>query len=163
MTLHVNWRREVNEFQIQFNYSGNGYLTIHNVEIRRTKERERQQLFLAVLFILLLECLYWCKRTGIWKDSTTDQKNIFLLGCALIVLTSYPLFTPYLYETHDLNFHLLRIEGIKEGLLAGNFPVRIQLSWLGGNGYAVSVFFIGIYFYISLHFKDNRISHFFFL
>lgn len=148
LTLHVNYGKDVNEFQIRFNYSGNGYLTVRNVEIIRTKERERQQFFLAILFILLVEGLYWCERKGIWKDSTIDQKNLFLLGCALIVLSSYPLLSPYLYETHDLNFHLMRIEGIKDGLLAGEFPVRLQPSWLGGNGYAVSVFYGDLFLYI---------------
>lgn len=45
IVLHVNYGEAVNGFQIQFNYSGNGYLAIHNVEITKTKEREKQQSF----------------------------------------------------------------------------------------------------------------------
>ena len=42
---------------------------------------------------------------------------------------------------HDLMFHLLRIEGLKDGLLSGAFPVRIQPNWSNGWGYAVSVMY----------------------
>ncbi len=41
----------------------------------------------------------------------------------------------------DLAFHLSRIEGIKEGLLAGKFPVMLQSVWMNGKGYPVSVFY----------------------
>ncbi|MCR4961727.1 MAG: hypothetical protein K6A74_09750 [Lachnospiraceae bacterium] len=41
----------------------------------------------------------------------------------------------------DLAFHLSRIEGIKEGLLAGKFPVMMESVWLSGKGYPVAVFY----------------------
>lgn len=147
IVLHVNYGEAVNEFQIQFNYSGNGYLAIHNVEITKTKEREKQQLLIVLFVVLIIECVYWWKEKEIWKRCSAEQKNIFLFGCGLLIMCSYPLFSPYLYDAHDLNFHLMRIEGIKDGLLSGVFPVRIQPSWLGGNGYAVSVFYGDLFLY----------------
>ena len=65
----------------------------------------------------------------------------------MLILSSYPIFSPYLYEGHDLNFHLMRIEGVKDGLLAGEFPVRIQPTWLRGNGYAASIFYGDLFLY----------------
>lgn len=41
----------------------------------------------------------------------------------------------------DLAFHLSRIEGIREGLLAGKFPVMMQSVWMDGKGYPVSIFY----------------------
>ena len=49
---------------------------------------------------------------------------------------------------HDLEFHLLRIEGIKDGLLSGEFPVRIQPNWMNEYGYGVSIFYGDIFLYI---------------
>mgnify|MGYP001132233632 FL=1 len=47
----------------------------------------------------------------------------------------------------DLVFHLQRIEGLYRGLLAGQFPVKIQPEWLNGYGYASSVFYGDIFLY----------------
>ena len=41
----------------------------------------------------------------------------------------------------DLQFHLSRIEGIKEGLLAGKFPVMMESNWIHGKGYPVAIFY----------------------
>lgn len=67
-------------------------------------------------------------------------------GAAFIVVliggaASLGVFTEYLPYGHDLLFHLLRIEGVKDGWLSGAFPVRIQPNWNNGYGYAVSVLY----------------------
>ncbi|MCD8131572.1 MAG: hypothetical protein LUE16_09925 [Lachnospiraceae bacterium] len=61
-----------------------------------------------------------------------------VLGVA--ILLSVPVFVNYCLEGEELYFHLLRIEGLKDGLLSGQFPVRIQPNWLEGRGYPVSLF-----------------------
>lgn len=66
----------------------------------------------------------------------------------LVFVASIPLMTDYLFKTHDLTFHLTRIEGLKEGLLNGVFPVRIQPFWLNDHGYATSIFYGDIFLYI---------------
>lgn len=73
--------------------------------------------------------------------------------CALTVITSVgalPLFTPYLQMGADAVFHLNRIEGIKESLLSGQFPVRVDSVFLNGYGYAVSTFYGSLFFYIPV-------------
>lgn len=62
-----------------------------------------------------------------------------VLGITLIA--SVAMLTRYTLPGHDLVFHLLRIEGIKDGLLSGAFPVRIQPNWCNGWGYAVSIMY----------------------
>ncbi len=47
----------------------------------------------------------------------------------------------------DMLFHMNRIEGIKESLLAGQFPVRIQGYQMDGYGYAAGVFYPGLFLY----------------
>lgn len=41
----------------------------------------------------------------------------------------------------------MRIEGLKEGIQSGQFPVRMQPKWLNGYGYAVSIFYGDILLY----------------
>lgn len=59
----------------------------------------------------------------------------------ITVICSVGLFTRYLTFGHDMVFHMNRIEGLKDGLLSGAFPVRIQPTWNHGWGYAVSVMY----------------------
>lgn len=62
--------------------------------------------------------------------------------------TGLPLYRDGLPYGNDLTFHLYRIEGLCQGLLSGQFPVRIQPGWLDGYGYAASVFYGDIFLYI---------------
>ena len=77
------------------------------------------------------------------------MKNIKYAVCYLviIVMASIPLFNNYLIRGHDIYFHLMRIEGLAQGLGAGEFPVRIQPAWYDGYGYAVSVFYSDLFLY----------------
>lgn len=65
----------------------------------------------------------------------------------IILIASIPLMNDFLIRGHDIYFHLMRIEGLAEGLRAGDFPVRIQPVWYGGYGYAVSVFYSDLFLY----------------
>lgn len=67
---------------------------------------------------------------------------IGLALAAIIGFASSPLLTGGLFRYQmDLNFILMRIDGLKDGLLSGEFPVRIQPNWLNGYGYATSIFY----------------------
>ena len=68
-------------------------------------------------------------------------------------LSSYPLFTDYLTQGHDMNFQLYRIEGIKDGLLSGQFPVRIHPTHANGYGYATPVLYPELFLYIPAVFR----------
>ncbi len=65
-----------------------------------------------------------------------------ILGLGVIVfIASIPLFTRFVLKGHDLNFHLMRIEGLKDALLIGDIPVKVQSNWCFGYGYAVSAMY----------------------
>ena len=57
------------------------------------------------------------------------------------VVASVPLLTNYLFNGHDIQFHLFRIEGVRDGLASGQFPVRIHPNTLYGAGYANPEFY----------------------
>ena len=83
----------------------------------------------------------------IWHNKSVRsclRKNAVLIMLFSIVMffTSLPVFVDYLPSGMlDINFHMTRIAGLKQGLLSGQFPVRIQPGWLNDHGYAVSVFY----------------------
>lgn len=85
------------------------------------------------------------RKKGLVKEGSVE---VFFILTGTIMFTSIPLSLGYLVNGHDLQYHLLRIEGIKDGLLAGDFPIKIQPNWLNGNGYATSVFYGDLFIYI---------------
>lgn len=73
---------------------------------------------------------------------TLKKHSMQIIGIGVIVfIASIPLFTRFVLIGHDLNFHLLRIEGLKDALLAGDIPVKVQSNWCFGYGYAVSAMY----------------------
>ena len=64
-----------------------------------------------------------------------------------------PLGNTRLHTGHDFSYHLLRIENIKDGLLNGQFPVRIGPLFLNHRGYASSLFYPELFLYIPALFR----------
>ena len=58
---------------------------------------------------------------------------------------------PYLCEYNitgaDLTYHLQRIEGVKDGILGGQFPVRLEPRWVYDHGYANAIFYCNTFLY----------------
>ena len=126
----------------------NAYILIRNIRIVQASSALRNYLFQIILFFITVNAiilLYFYRERLCLSGTGTNIKILVLL----IVFTSIPLMTNYLFiEPYDLQFHLMRIEGIKDGLLNGSFPVRIQPDWLNGHGYAASVFYGDFFLYI---------------
>lgn len=79
---------------------------------------------------------------GIMFRRRLQKYSVQICGIAgITVICSVGLFTRYLTFGHDMVFHMNRMEGLKDGLLSGAFPVRIQPTWNHGWGYAVSVMY----------------------
>lgn len=72
---------------------------------------------------------------------------VFCILLGITVLASYPLFYGMVGPGHDLNFHLYRIEGIKDGLLSGQFPVRLHPTHNNGYGYISSSVYPELFLY----------------
>jgi hypothetical protein len=77
------------------------------------------------------------------------DKKYILIFVIIAAAASIPLMGNFLYRGHDIYFHLMRIEGLAEGIRNGEFPVKIQPLWYGGYGYSVSVFYGDLFLYIG--------------
>ncbi len=77
-----------------------------------------------------------------------ERRGILFGMVVLILASSVPLLTGYEIASADLNGHLQRLEGTKDALLAGQFPVRIHPNWLQGYGYASGVFYCDTFLFI---------------
>ena len=134
-------------YQITVQYTGNGYLFVDKVVIRETNVWKRVALFLTISGIVLFDMVYFAF-VRIKAGNRKKAAVILVILGSLTVFSSIPALTPYLYDGHDLVFHLYRIEAIKNSLLVGQFPNRISYSWLNGYGYATSVFYGELFLYL---------------
>lgn len=117
--------------------------------VREYRETVIYQTFRLILLLALMDAvllLAW-NRKAVFM---VLKKNFYvLLGLVCIFgIMSVDCFSNYQIIGHDMAFHYARIMGIAEGLLSGEFPVRIQPGWINGYGYAASVFYGDALLYI---------------
>lgn len=139
--------KDVRGFTVSVLFDGTSSFLVKNITIKETFEGKIYY-FIKFLFILTLVDLavifiYYCRNKKINKEKFTT--GLILFG--IVVFASYPLFSSFLTEGDDIVFHLLRIEGLKDGLLSGQFPVRIHPTQFRGYGYANSVFYGEVFLY----------------
>lgn len=126
--------QEIKNFQVKTTYGGAGYLLVSNISIEQNRDMERCILFMLIFF--LASYFIYCK-----VKENEKQRKIILVGLGVALAAFLPYMMPYIYGADDLSFHLLRIEGMAEGVKCGQCPVKIQPQWLNGYGYPVSVFY----------------------
>ncbi|MCI8674175.1 MAG: hypothetical protein HFI89_11940 [Lachnospiraceae bacterium] len=104
----------------------------------------------ALLCMLLFLVLYvaWGLYYFRGKTAAKEEGLYGALVCLAVAFSSYPLMKGYLINGHDLAFHLARVEGIKDGLLCGQFPVRIHPPHLNGYGYGTAALYPELFLYI---------------
>ncbi len=78
------------------------------------------------------------------------KRSYILLGSIFFVVIFFacsPLMTKHCINGHDVDYHLLRIESLKEGILAGKPFLKVNMLFLGGAGYASSLFYPDLLLY----------------
>lgn len=127
--------------------SGGSDFTLQSVTLTPSNAWSWYNLLCHLAFFVVLDIvlLLWFRLIPAFRD---PKRVIVLLGVAgTAFLASVPLLTDQLLPGHDLLFHLNRIEGLTQGLMDGQFPVRIQPFWLMDRGYATSVFYGDLFLY----------------
>lgn len=141
--FHMWLFERADALQIVVKYDGEGSLETGDLRIYETNQLWGIYLTVIIavtLLILALQYLYiYEKEHGI----TWENKNVMFWLLVLILIASVPYLTGMTPSGADLGYHLHRIEGIKDGILAGQFPVRLEPQWLHGHGYANGIFYCG--------------------
>lgn len=118
-----------------------GELVVRGLTICQTNMLHRIILFIYLCLALLTDGIYLYKKYDDVYGAALSQKNVLLGLLAITLLSSIPLMTDYIISSGDIGYHLLRIEGLKDGILSGQLPVRIAPDWQQGNGYADAIFY----------------------
>lgn len=83
---------------------------------------------------------------GILKKRENRITAIFFL--ITIITAISPLFSRYCINGHDLEYHLLRIESLKEGILIGHPFMKVNTLFFGGAGYASTMFYSDLFMHV---------------
>lgn len=118
-----------------------GMMLVKGLTIRETNVLNRMALFTMFVLISLLNGILCFGEYDRHYRVQRKTKNV-MFGLGLItIFASLPVFTDYILSSGDVGYHLNRIEGLKDGILSGQFPVRIAPRWLEDNGYASAIFY----------------------
>ena len=136
------WLYESTEhMQVVVTYDGGGSLVTGDLKVTETNLMWTK-LLVVLLFGLALALAIMTYYYYQQKYEVSSRKKQVFFFLALISLVAS---LPYLHEGvisgADLTYHLLRIEGVKDGLLSGQIPVRIEPGWLYDHGYADAIFY----------------------
>lgn len=139
----------VNEFSFQLPELENADdLVIHSITMERTNQSERVRFFVVLCIFCVLDVLFYLGRRGTFQAWSVEKRGSVLCVGLIVVFACVPLMTNYLLSGQDLTFHLMRIEGLAEGLKQGQFPVKMQPVWLNDYGYPVSIMYGDLLLYV---------------
>ena len=133
--------QDADQIRVEVYYGGEGMLAVQGLTICQTNALNRICLFWVVCLCTFLNiCCIYVKYNRTYKVSARKKNVAFLLG-AITLFSSLPLLVDAMPAAGDLIYHLMRVEGIKDGLLSGQLPIRISPNWLQGYGYASPIFY----------------------
>ena len=81
------------------------------------------------------------------KNSKIKKLAVIILLIGIFFIASIPAFRSAVYEGHDLNFHLGRIQAIADALREGQIPVRYEQNAWYGHGYVSSLYYGNVFLY----------------
>ena len=127
--------------RVTVTYGGEGSYTINGLTIRETNGLAAILLCLILFFSLLADLVYLYAQYDKTYGIGIERKGIHFGLALLLLFSSLPLMQDMILSSGDLGYHMLRMMGVKDGILSGQFPVRIAPKWQQGYGYASSIFY----------------------
>ena len=116
----------------------------YSAAIQRVQLLGKDRLFLSVVCFLMVLCIYILGRY-VPKEKYMEPVLLIMLG----LIVSLPLFSDTLIDAEDLYYHLTRIEGLYQGLKAGEFPVRINSIQNGSYGNLSATMYPQLFLYLA--------------
>ena len=133
-------------------YYQGGYVRISKVTVRETPLYLSRLLCIFVVLFLGIDLLI------LFRKKVREKKKEIIFLCGVIFVTSIPLFHFGINYGHDLQFHLMRIEGLSSELSRGNFWAYILSDCVDGYGYPVSIYYSNFFLYLPAFLRNIGFS-----
>lgn len=153
------------DFCFEISYGGESNLLVQSITLIPADRFYTDTSFLITLLIVftilfaIWRFLSRIRASRSEASSLSVQQSsytaLMLLGIGLFA--SLPYLNTGLSWAIDLCYHLIRIEGIKDGLLSGQFPVVIYPEALHGNGY-LNCMYPNLFLYLPAYLRMKGVS-----
>lgn len=144
---------DVEGISIHAIYGGQGNFVVSGLAVEETNVLNRIWIFCMIAGGMAANLCYlyitYDRQFGI----SAKDKTIHFVLALTILFSSMPLMVDYIANSGDLVYHLMRVEGIKDSILNGQFPNRIAPKWQQGYGYASPIFYGETLLYIMALFR----------
>lgn len=145
---HIKVNKDLEDFEVRTFYDGTGLLKLKAITIQQTATGISNLVYVFMILFLAINILYITRRKWLcFFQEKRYQYTASLIG--LIFFSGILLYVDQIYWGHDMLFHLVRMEGLKEALLSGQFPSRIHPAHMRGYGYATGVMYPEFFLYIA--------------
>ncbi len=138
---NFNAKTDIDGFQFRLKeYTGGDFTLLGMTVIENTREI-RCSIFLWVVLFIIINVIVF---TDFFKRY--KRESLFVLGIAF--LASIPFLSEGIMTGDDIRYHLIRIEGIANGLKNGVFPVKMYSVFNDDYGYPAGVLYGDVLLYI---------------
>lgn len=129
-------------------YYGAGDLILKRITIEERVLYRFVRLAGFLLLFVILDFLYLCfVQNSLLRLREETKWKILGLG-SIIFLSSLTCFTDFVYDGHDMAFHMERIYRLAESVRDLQIPQRIAFRALNGYGYASSLLYGDLFLYV---------------
>lgn len=132
--IHFTLDKDIELFRIAVNYGGSGSFSLTSMDLSAAKGFYTDSYFFAgcVVALFLAFLIFDLRRK---KTTSQTSSALFLALIGITFVASLPILNNNLQYGDDIGYHLIRIEGIKDGIRSGQFPVLIYPEGPHGFGY----------------------------
>lgn len=134
MEIPVSLERDSVDFRLYINKTSESAMVVWEIDIASEKPVNQDYTYLAVAAAAVLALLYYLI---FLNQNRIPPETVFavLLLLAFCVLISAPMFRTGMYDGDDQRYHIYKIEGMRDAIKNGQFPVYFFPYVFSGYGY----------------------------
>ena len=157
MERPFSFDKDMQRVEVRVYYAGTGNLKINEFRLAPDTFFYSDNIFFLGLFLLVnaVLLLLYCRHKK--HPFRTEQLVDTCVLAALSFFATAPFFNTNLWHADDICYHMLRIEGLKDGILDGQIPVVIFPEAISGNGFLNSMYPY-LFLYIPAVLRIFRVS-----
>ena len=132
---------KADDLRLEVHYLGEGDLSTGRLLIHETRGLWTMLMTILLFVWAAVLTVRHLRRLNAEGKLPREKRAAIFWVAGIALLSSIPFLSGLSIPAGDLGYHLMRIEGVKDGLLSGQIPVRIEPKWLYDHGYASGVFY----------------------
>lgn len=142
-------REDTRQVRVEIDYEQTGKFVIYGIEVIGRQILFTDMYFFMVLTVLCAAAFLIADQKGFF-DVSAQKKLAWAILWGAVLVASLPLLGNGLIDGADLDWHLARIDGIRDALTTGQFPARISPYEYNGYGMLQTMYPNGFLYFPAL-------------